>query len=42
LVVVEKFEMIHLETGDGDSLTNGKRANGVDWRALWVGQSAFL
>lgn len=36
--VVEEFELVRLEIGDGDTLTIGKRTNGVDWRALKVGQ----
>lgn len=37
-VVVEEFEMVRLEIGNGDTLAIGKRTKGVEWRALKVGQ----
>lgn len=37
-VLVEEFELVHLDIGDGDTLVIGKRTRGVSWRALKVGQ----
>ena len=37
-VVLPEFELVRLEVGNGDTLSIGKRAEGVDWRELKVGQ----
>lgn len=37
-VVVEDFEFVQLEIGDGDTLQIGKRTAGVSWQSLKVGQ----
>lgn len=37
-VVLPEFELVKLELGNGDTLSIGKRTQGVDWRALKVGQ----
>lgn len=37
-VVLPEFELVKLELGNGDTLSIGKRTEGVDWRALNVGQ----
>lgn len=37
-VVLPEFELVKLELGNGDTLSITKRTDGVDWRALKVGQ----
>lgn len=37
-VVLPEFELVKLELGNGDTLSISKRTDGVDWRALKVGQ----
>lgn len=36
--VVPEFELVKLELGNGDTLSIGKRTDGVDWCDLKVGQ----
>lgn len=37
-VIVEEFETVHLEVGNGNTLVIGKRTQGINWRTLRVGQ----
>lgn len=37
-VLIEEFELVHLETPDGFTLSVGENTKGIDWRTLRVGQ----